>query len=105
MPGFDRTGPLGMGPVTGGGRGRCTAAGRELDDTSIGRFGRGRRLGRGRPFASAKHRGFDGSFTRNMTAENDLELMKIEAQHLERKLQMVNESINELQQQAKAQQG
>jgi hypothetical protein len=40
-----------------------------------------------------------------VTAENDLELMKLEAQQLERKLQMVNQSINELQQQSKAQQG
>jgi len=32
MPGFDRTGPLGRGPLTGGGRGPCGGG---------GRFGRG----------------------------------------------------------------
>lgn len=100
MPGFDRKGPLGMGPMTGGGRGRCTAAGRELDDTTIGGFGRGRRLGRGRSFAGVTQNGFGRRFARNMTTENDLELMKLEAQQLERKLQMVNQSINELQQQS-----
>ncbi|MBT8333407.1 MAG: DUF5320 domain-containing protein [Desulfobacterales bacterium] len=104
MPGFDRKGPLGMGPVTGGGRGRCTAARQECDETSIGCFGRGRRLGRGRPFAGVGQRGFDRSFARNMTAGNDLELMKLEAQQLERKLQIVNQSITELQQQTKVHQ-
>jgi hypothetical protein len=27
MPGFDGTGPMGMGPMTGGGRGYCNPAG------------------------------------------------------------------------------
>lgn len=36
MPGFDGTGPRGMGPMTGGGRGYCAvpqagSSGRELD--------------------------------------------------------------------------
>jgi len=105
MPGYDRKGPLGMGPMTGGGRGRCTTAGREFDDLPGRCFGRGRRLGRGRAFAGAAQHEFDRSLARNVTAENDLELMKLEAQQLERKLQMVNQSINELQQQSKAQQG
>jgi len=30
MPGFDRTGPAGMGPMTGGGRGFCGPAGAGL---------------------------------------------------------------------------
>jgi len=34
MPGFDRTGPRGMGPMTGGARGHCNPYGR-------GAYGRG----------------------------------------------------------------
>lgn len=43
MPGFDKKGPEGMGPMTGGGRGDClrNAAGQ-------GRGGKGRGAGRGR---------------------------------------------------------
>lgn len=40
MPGFDGTGPRGMGPMTGGGRGFCGPRG--------GRAGRAPRWGRGR---------------------------------------------------------
>ena len=47
MPGFDRTGPQGEGPMTGGGRGFCNPAGAQYP---LGRgrgFGGGRGLGRG----------------------------------------------------------
>jgi hypothetical protein len=37
MPGFDQTGPMGGGPMTGGGFGRCGARG------GRGNFGRGQR--------------------------------------------------------------
>jgi len=46
MPGFDRTGPMGQGPMTGGGFGRCGNR-RNLDDVPQDR-GLGRRLRRGR---------------------------------------------------------
>ena len=45
MPGFDRTGPMGRGPMTGGGFGRC---GRGYG-YGYGAFG-GRGYGRGRRF-------------------------------------------------------
>lgn len=40
MPGFDGTGPRGMGPMTGGGRGFCLS-GRRLDASYPYRFHRG----------------------------------------------------------------
>lgn len=44
MPGFDGTGPAGMGPMTGGGWGRCAPQGTAYGWTGFGRrFGRGRR--------------------------------------------------------------
>jgi hypothetical protein len=46
MPGFDRSGPMGMGPRTGGGRGPC-GTGALRNPTGSGWFGRGRGMGRG----------------------------------------------------------
>ena len=47
MPGFDGTGPQGMGPMTGGARGYCAmGAGANWRPG----FGRGRGMGRGRGF-------------------------------------------------------
>ena len=49
MPGFDRTGPMGAGPMTGGARGRCnpaTAATLTAYGGGYG-YGRGLRLRRG----------------------------------------------------------
>jgi hypothetical protein len=42
MPGGDRTGPLGKGPMTGRGMGYCTGV------TGFGRFGKSRGRGFGR---------------------------------------------------------
>jgi hypothetical protein len=48
MPGFDGTGPQGMGPMTGGGRGLCNPYGR-MNVTGLGyRSGFGWPVGRGR---------------------------------------------------------
>ena len=44
MPGFDGTGPMGMGPMTGGGRGFCNPWGAR---TAFRGRGLGRGLGRG----------------------------------------------------------
>ena len=48
MPGFDGTGPQGMGPMTGGGRGYCAVPTNAQSGPVGGRFfGRGRGRGRG----------------------------------------------------------
>jgi hypothetical protein len=60
MPGFDKTGPLGQGPLTGGGFGRCRPGADDdslmRDDTrwGIGRGGRPRGGGRGRCFGGGR---------------------------------------------------
>ncbi len=46
MPGFNGTGPMGGGPVTGGGRGYCTGGGVGFK-SGCGRQGSGRGRGRG----------------------------------------------------------
>jgi hypothetical protein len=56
MPGFDGTGPMGAGPMTGGGRGYCNPAGAAYGPWCGGGYGRG--MGRGRGFK----RGFGPGF-------------------------------------------
>jgi hypothetical protein len=45
MPGFDQTGPMGAGPMTGGARERCNPATAELTPAFVGGCGYGRGLG------------------------------------------------------------
>lgn len=59
MPGFDRTGPQGQGPMTGGGRGRCATTAQGAG------FGRGYGQGKGRGF----RRGFAGDFDTTRVTE------------------------------------
>lgn len=64
MPGFDRTGPLGQGPMTGGGFGRCGSGRRSAGN--MGADGPSNRLGRGRGFGPGRgggrgRRGASGS--------------------------------------------
>lgn len=48
MPGKDRTGPEGEGPMTGRGLGRCSGSEKTVDeDTNVPERGLGRGLGRG----------------------------------------------------------
>lgn len=48
MPGQDRTGPAGTGPMTGRGRGPC--AGNNIPGCATGRRGKGRGMSRGMGF-------------------------------------------------------
>ena len=47
MPGYDRTGPMGAGPMTGGARGRCNPATVGPIPADTGGYGRGLGLRRG----------------------------------------------------------
>ena len=60
MPGFDRTGPFGLGPGSGWGRGRCAGAG--AGQRSQGGFWRGR--GQGRGFRAFCRKGTGGFWRR-----------------------------------------
>ena len=50
MPGFDRTGPMGAGPMTGGARGLCNPATAGTIPAYAGSYGYGRGLGLRRGF-------------------------------------------------------
>jgi hypothetical protein len=94
MPGFDGTGPGGMGPMTGGGRGFCSPWG-------IG-AGRGRqsfpRWPRyGRPYYGAGPYPLGvGAYTPAMTAEEELEGLRAESQQIARHLGDIQRRIADL---------
>jgi len=105
MPGFDGTGPLGMGIMTGRGRGFCIS--NILPGTSLAqRFGlggwrgwqrsnlaAGMLVGLGGYFAHsllAKH------FTPPVSSEDELNLLKEEAGYLESALEQARKRIKEL---------
>ncbi|MEW6665837.1 MAG: DUF5320 domain-containing protein [Thermodesulfobacteriota bacterium] len=57
MPGFDGTGPMGAGPMTGGGRGFCNPAYAGYGARYGGGFSYGPGYGRGRGFRGGSGRG------------------------------------------------
>jgi hypothetical protein len=60
MPGFNGTGPMGRGPMTGGGRGYCTPSGRGSEQVANrGNLG-GRGLGRGFGQGFGRKRSMEG---------------------------------------------
>lgn len=110
MPGLDRTGPMGMGPMTGGGWGFCGPYGRFRGWWGFGR-GRGFRGGFGRGFG----RGFgwwgpqpawgpwygpSHAVPYGMTPEEEIDVLKDEATALKNELEAVNRRIEELEKQA-----
>jgi len=89
MPGFDRTGPMGGGPATGGGRGYCG-----IGAVADARFGRGFGRGGGQGFRRGFGRG--GRFVAAPVQPgyaDELGALKAEADLLRRSLDSVNERI------------
>ncbi len=88
MPGFDRTGPSGTGPMSGGGRGRCAARGtfRERVFRGTG-FGEGRGFGRCRPLVS------DDIYPESK--DRDTVYRQAKAKALKRELEEIEDRINE----------
>ena len=90
MPGFDGTGPMGMGPMTGGGRGFCAIPLRSGRPAYAGmRFHR--------PYASPYQGAYGfGPFAPRMTREQELELLKSESQALREGLKELETRIAQL---------
>ena len=106
MPGFDGTGPMGQGPMTGGGFGYCGAGYRAR---TMGGFGRGRGAGRG--FRAGFGRGLGGrAFQRAwgsgygpadreayyMDPAEKVDVLREEAAALQAELDSINRTIQDL---------
>jgi hypothetical protein len=89
MPGFDGTGPLGEGPMTGGGFGYCGTG-----------YGRGIRRGRGLGYGRGFGRGFGfrraawGAPRVNYSPEDELEMLRREKELLEQDIASLEKEIN-----------
>ena len=109
MPGFDRTGPMGAGPMTGGARGRCNPATAATVTAYAGGYGYGRGLGLRRGFRGGYGpgrgrgygRGYGGyppaagpAYSVDATAEMDM--LKADADYLEKSMEAINNRIDEL---------
>jgi len=108
MPGFDRTGPAGMGPMTGGGRGFCTYRSPGIGPAfrGPGSFGRGGGRGRrNRFYATGLTRWQRGAFNYPafgwggspsgavLTNEEEKEALKSQVDFLERELAALRNHI------------
>ncbi len=84
MPGFDGTGPRGMGPMTGGGRGLCSPWGIGATGFSYGSPGR-------TPYAYPRY----GAFASTITREQELEFLKSQAEALKNELKNLENQIKQ----------
>lgn len=109
MPGYDRSGPMGEGPLTGGGRGRCNPAYRQYGQPFMyGSAARGLGLRRGRGFRGGT--GYAGVGRRNapmagrwfaagvpgypIEPPDDLDALRQEADYLKTSLDAINKRID-----------
>ena len=108
MPGFDRRGPMGAGPMTGGRRGLCNPATTGYDTQFAATLGFGRGMGLGRGFRGGFGRGMGRTFRRRFwnqpsyypayaqDPEEELNMLKAEANSVKNSLEMINRRIAEL---------
>ncbi len=112
MPGFDRTGPMGAGPMTGGGWGFCNPYARVYGGRGFGR-GRGRGRGYNVGFGRGRGLGWRGVYPRYgsgyqtayadpyaMSPEEETQMLKNDAEAIKRELDAINRRIGELEAQS-----
>ena len=89
MPGGDRTGPEGMGPMTGRRLGFCTRT-EPISGSFTGGFSRGRGSGRRRGFGFSTSRDISGNqsvMTKDNTTVSEIDELKDRIRYLEEELQ------------------
>jgi hypothetical protein len=110
MPRFDRTGPMGAGPMTGGARGRCNPATvGNIPAYSGGGYGRGLALRRGfrggYGVGQGRGRGAGGGYGwyppaagpgYSMGPAGELDMLKAEADYMHKSLEAITRRIDEL---------
>jgi len=107
MPGFDGTGPRGQGPMTGGGRGYCAVplsgdrpiySGRRLFGKGQGRGWRNCFYATGLPGWMRVQRGMQafGSFGRAISEDDELAVLKNQADFLKEELDTIQTRVQAL---------
>ena len=96
MPGFNRTGPMGNGPMTGRGMGSCTGA--RYNGTFCGRgMGRnanfGPAFGRGRGFGFNQNTNYD---VRSNTPEEDKQFLQEQKDFFQNQVSDIDKQLEEL---------
>jgi hypothetical protein len=86
MPGFDGTGPGGMGPFTGGGRGFCV-----VQAPAYPAYG----FGYGRPYVHPRGYGYV-PYSPQMSKDQEVGFLKSEADFLKRELESSEGRITQL---------
>ena len=94
MPGFDGTGPMGMGPMTGGGRGFCGPWG---IGAGVRPYGIPRRRGYGYPYQAAG-RFVPGvmPYAAQMSREQEVDFLNQQAEAMRAELKEIEARIKEL---------
>lgn len=94
MPGGDRTGPMGAGPMTGRGFGFC--AGANVPGYGVG-FGRGRGFSRRRWFGRGFGPGFGWGLPTNwIPGKMDKELLQEQKNILQSQLEAIEKQLGDL---------
>jgi len=102
MPGLDGTGPMGAGPMTGGGRGLCNPYGRPYAGRGYGRgFGwRGFYPPQGGWYGPAYGPPYGSPYA--MNPEDEANALKDEANFLKSEIDAINKRIEELESESAA---
>ncbi len=99
MPGFDRTGPMGMGPMTGGARGMCDPRARSFAPSGYGTWpGRGGGRGRGyrHMYWATGLPGWMRSTQAGSREFSEVDSLKDQAAILKKELDAINSRLQEL---------
>ncbi len=111
MPGFDRTGPTGAGPMTGGARGLCNPANAGYNPRFTEGFSYGRGLGLRRGFRGGfgPDRGWGRGFGRGYEwyppavgpdypagASDEIDMLKADANYMQKSLDAIYKRIEKL---------
>lgn len=115
MPGFDQTGPMGAGPMTGGTRGLCNPANAgcnpRFTEGSYGRGLGGRGLGLRRGFRGGfvpdRGRGFGRDYgwyppglAYPTSVSEEIDMLTADSDYMQKSLNVINKRIEELRKQS-----
>lgn len=106
MPGYDKTGPMGAGPMTGGRRGLCVGGDYPYNMYGYAGYGRGRGFRRGfRGGFGAGGQRFGRRFSASVlppryeypvSKEDEMEMLKADADAMNKSLEALQKRIAEL---------